>query len=624
VHASSGYWFEQSYRRIAGLLKLPGWNDPDADMLQLVYVWLSDESHGEWKMIVDNADDADVILEPWDGRINADVTELNVATKSSNRPLSSYLPISPTGSIVITSRARGVVEGLDVFNEDIFHVGPMEPEMAKELLQKKLHNQAQVNANETILELVRHLDGVPLAITQAVAYINHRTPRVTLARYIEILETDDNERAKLLQKNIHDPRRDSEVPHSIIMTWHTTFKHLTEVSDSAARLLALMSMFDREAIPDYLLQGQYLDGSSESDDFEDDVAMLRDYSLINIGTNEHVFDMHQLVQFSTKTWLSTQGELTKWQARYIDILDEAFPNGDYASWSSCRPLFPHVEAMLSYHMADDQHRKAWAAVLYRGSRYALGIGLYGVAEEMGRTSLVTREATRGLDHPDTLDSMDHLGVVLQSRGKYEQAQKMNRQVLITSEKVLGLDHPNTLTSVNNLAGVLYQQGKYEQAEEMNRRVLVGRQRVLGGDYLVTLTSMNNLAVVLRCQRKYQQAEEMNRQALEGREKMLGMDHPDTLMSVANLAIDLQDQGKYEQAEDMNRRALVGMEKALGEDYPETLASVSGLAMALHHQRKYKQTEEMNRRALAGRETVLGEDHPDTLTTMTNLGMDLQD
>jgi hypothetical protein len=193
---------------------------------------------------------------------------------------------------------------------------------------------------------------MPLAITQAAAYINQRAPRVTVSRDMEILENNDSERAKLLQKDIRDPRRDGQASNSIIITWYVSFEHLRQMRDSAARLLALMSQFDREAILDHLLQGQYLENANKEVDFEDDIATLKVYSLVNAGVRNSLFDMHQLVQCSTKTWLAVQGELTRWQKRYIDILDKAFPTGDHANWPTCQALFPHVEAMVSRRLED--------------------------------------------------------------------------------------------------------------------------------------------------------------------------------------------------------------------------------------------------------------------------------
>ena len=84
---------------------------------------------------------------------------------------------------------------------------------------------------------------------------------MTVSKYMEILVKNDSERAALLQKDVRDARRDRQASNSIIMTWHVTFTHLRQAHDSAARLLALMSLFDREAIPDHLLKGQYAEAA---------------------------------------------------------------------------------------------------------------------------------------------------------------------------------------------------------------------------------------------------------------------------------------------------------------------------------------------------------------------------
>jgi Tfp pilus assembly protein PilF len=60
---------------------------------------------------------------------------------------------------------------------------------------------------------------------------------------------------------------------------------------------------------------------------------------------------------------------------------------------------------------------------------------------------------------------------LSRQGKYEEAEAMHRRALKGREKVLGLEHPDTLASVNNLGVVLERQDKYEEAKTMHRRAL---------------------------------------------------------------------------------------------------------------------------------------------------------
>jgi tetratricopeptide (TPR) repeat protein len=553
-------------------------------------------------MIVDNADDPDVFFKQYAEHGSAEAA----------RSLSDFLPQSQNGSIVITSRSRDVAFKLLGRDSDIIIVKPMDQDHALALLHKKLKG----NLNMTdAAELVQTLDYMPLAINQAAAYISQRTPRVTVSKYLHDFRGSEKNRASLLQEDIGDIRRDSTASNSIIATWQISFEHIRKERSSAARLLSLMSLFDRQRIPEALLLQNYQDEGDVEANFEDDLSTLISYSLVTMNIEGNEFEMHRLVQFSTKKWLELYNELENWKEKYISIMDKAFPTGQYENWATCRKLFPHAEMVLLYWPTNEGYLAQWASVLFNAAWYSNGEGSYDIAEKMNRQALEGRKKALGKEHPFTLASIDSLAVVLRSQGKYEQAEEMSRQAVEGRERALGKEHSDTLTSVNNLAVVLQKRGKDEQAEEMNRRVLKGYEKALGKDHLFTLTSVNNLAIVLEYQGKYEQAEEMHRRSLEGREKALGKDHPSTLESMDNLATVLRKQGKYEQAEEINRRALVGCERALGKEHSDTLTSVNNLAMVLLDQGKYEQAEEMNRRALEGREKALGKDHPSTLISV---------
>jgi hypothetical protein len=62
VLASSAATFTQSYREIADAAKIPGREDPKADLLDLVSRWLKEERNGPWLMIIDNNDDAELLF----------------------------------------------------------------------------------------------------------------------------------------------------------------------------------------------------------------------------------------------------------------------------------------------------------------------------------------------------------------------------------------------------------------------------------------------------------------------------------------------------------------------------------------------------------------------------------
>jgi hypothetical protein len=121
VHASNAARFEQAYRQVATRAEIPGRKDPKADILHLVYDWLANEANGRWLMILDNADDADIFFDqPKESSIEGS------RLTSTPEPLARYLPQTPNGSILVTSRNRLAAAKLVGDHHNLIDVGPMD------------------------------------------------------------------------------------------------------------------------------------------------------------------------------------------------------------------------------------------------------------------------------------------------------------------------------------------------------------------------------------------------------------------------------------------------------------------------------------------------------------------
>ncbi|OBT60411.1 hypothetical protein VE03_10205 [Pseudogymnoascus sp. 23342-1-I1] len=608
IHASTKTRFEQAYQEIAERLELPGRSDPKANVLRLVYNWLSDEANGQWHMVLDNVDDGRVFFGSND--VVRGVSPHDQAT-DSQPPLETFLPQSRNGLILITSRNLTAASNLvDTFGKFV-PVEPMEEKDSVVLLKTKI--PADKYSEADVKELVQALEGIPLAITHAAAYIRLR-PRVTVSKYLSLFWESEANQASLLNSNeTKDLRRDHSIRHAVITTWQISFDQIQLTWPEAADMLALMSMFDRQSIPERLLHN-----NTDQLLFEDSIAPLINFSLIR----EHeggTFEMHRLVQLSTRKWVELNGQLEKWRGEAIKVTARLFPNGDYETWSDCQILLPHVRMVMSSKATDQQDLLGVAEINTKLGWYYIQKGETIQAEPILQEAIVVRERELGVNHPDTFTSVSYLGLVLEKQGKYEEADTMHRRALEGREKALGGGHPHTLASVNNLGLVLEKQGKYQEAEAMHWRALEGSEKVLGVEHPETLTSVNNLALVLSRQGKYEEAEVMHRRDLQGSEKVLGVEHPHTLAGVCNLGSVLLKQGKYEESAVMHWRALEGYEKVLGVEHPDTITSVSNLGMLLKKQRKYEESEMMHRRALEGREKALMVEHPHTLASVSNLG-----
>ncbi|KAF9772959.1 hypothetical protein IL306_009286 [Fusarium sp. DS 682] len=213
VHASSAARFEQGYRGIANTAEIPGREDTKADILKIVYDWLCDNRNGQWLIILDNADDDDCFFD-------------------YTRPLEGFLAQSSNGSILITSRNRTAAMNLVGPHGHILEVEPMNEEEAIFLLNTRVQfsESNKVHAKT----LVQALEGIPLAITHAAAYINVMAPMVTILDYLDLFRKSEANQIRLLgEQGLQDLRRDNSIRHAVITTWQISFTQIQKTQVAA-------------------------------------------------------------------------------------------------------------------------------------------------------------------------------------------------------------------------------------------------------------------------------------------------------------------------------------------------------------------------------------------------------
>ncbi|PWO27345.1 EntF, Non-ribosomal peptide synthetase [Pyrenophora tritici-repentis] len=603
VPAMSQESFKLAYREIGVRLRIPGISDDNADVKRLVKETLSLANVGDWLMIVDNADDSQVL-------VGVD----NESHESAR--LIDYIPHSNKGAILFTTRSRKAAT--DLTQSDILELNDIGNAEARQLLARRTTRQALLNDEAAVDVLLETFAGLPLAIVQAAAFMNQNDTSVS--EYVSLLQHAGT-KAELFSEHFEDPSRYHSMDSTIAKTWHISFEQIRRQDPLAVEYLSFIACIDRINIPQSLL----LPGGSVVQQTKA-LGTLTGYAFIAErqqtvpgSSKERLFDMHRLVHMALIWWLEGHGERADWAGTAAARAEELVPYGGHEGKEVWGAYLPHVTYVAG--LVDVVDGAVSASLLERLGRCQESLGQYPSAETSHRKASSLGKEVLGREHPDTLTSMSNLAGVLGRQGKYKEAEVMNRQMLALSETVLGREHPDTLTSMNtltsmsNLAGVLGRQGKYEEAEAMNRQTLALKETVLGREHPFALTRMSNLAGMLGRQGKYEEAEAMNRQMLALKETVLGREHPDTLTSMSNLAGVLDRQGKYEEAEAMNRQTLALSETVLGREHPETLTSMSNLALVLGRQGKYKEAEAMNRQTLALKETVLGREHPDTLTSV---------
>ena len=498
VHASTEARFEEAYRDIADRLELPGRDDPKANVLRLVHDWLRDEANGRWVMVVDNVDNAETFFPSRKRQRQED--EADEADASAQIPLATFLPQSRNGAILVTSRSKDAATRLAGGYNKVKEVLAMDEGEGLQLLRNKLQDSP---LEESAVDLLHALDCIPLAVVQAAAYINRRG-RMTVASYLDEFQSNSKKQESLLYSDAGELRRDESASNSVVTTWQMSFEQIQRERRSAAELLSLMSFFNPQGIPESVLRRHSREaarraGLQDEEDadsaLDEDLDTLRAYSLVSMTADSNACEMHALVQFCTRVWLSSCSDARQWEQRFVALMAQELPNGEHENWAKCQQLLPHVEPLFSTQPASEEALEAWAQVLTNAAWYLWKRGSYGVAQQTAAKAVGAREKALGREDQQTLTSVVVLALVLQYQGRYKEAETLNRRALEGWEKKLGEDHPDTLTSVYCLAHLLHTLCQYPEAAKLYQRACDGYSQQLGSQHPRTVACRDHFAAM---------------------------------------------------------------------------------------------------------------------------------
>ena len=674
IHAGTASQIEKAFDDIAKTVQLPGWelDDPDIDRMGQVKEWFESRLSHRWLLIIDNADDIDVLY-----------TERVGKTPGVKSRLVDYFPRSSNGTIVLTTRNMKIGRSFVPQHapDHVIKIDPWSLPESERFLTLRLVDQA--TTPKDIGYLAELLEYHPLALVQATAYMC--TESVSLSRYLTMYKQSDQTKIQLLSEDFEDETRYANVKNPVAATLQISFDYIDCQFPLSATLLSAMSLLDTKAIPE-----SFLTLGNDFKSITDALGKLQAYSLIKKRTDSltyrgqeyNLFDLQGLVRLAFQAWLKDRDKLQN-AARYVlKTLDAQYPDRDRDEWVTYQVYHPHVLVFLqnlpkvlitgmsvssgvgrSFVNEIDSLEASLGAKV---SWYLRQIGDYQTAEPIARRSLTLLSAIHGPTSQVTLEGVVALAQVLEKQGKYDEAEWHFRQVLNLKERA-SLNGPELRDLICGLADIYKNQGKYVKAQEYFQRALditqhstrerdmsddvssdihydLGalydrqgkndeaqihfgesyeiRKRRFGSQNALTLRARQGLGLIYFRKGDSESALQHLLAVLDGRRTntQIGPDHPDTLRTHCCVAVVYKQQKRLAKAEQMLEPIVDSMETRLGKDHPHTLEAKHELGIILKLKSRYTAAREQLQATMTGRSARLGADHPQTLDTMYELGI----
>jgi len=601
------------------------------------------EAHGEWLVIIDNADD-----------LKTGIRQVIPHSESTR------------GSIIVTSRDRQCSEFLfGPGGSKQIEVGSMEPAEAVSLLLRHLGIGPETNlpldkdVYELSLEVCNSVGHHPLWVHIAGSYLGGRqklfsgfpSPRELLEEYVQILKSEHKDLILLKGGDAwHDQNRatvwDTSLeaikqlfPHLRSVDLFVLLAHLNAVGGVHEDLFRLAAeglageaanrKLENE-LPEWLFDCIQINASGRWDriPYFETLAPLWRFGLVDHfqddGGQGFRVTMHIMVQWRAKQHPVTVSAERPWNATHAAFLAAASYRilSEDCNTRFWQHLVPHLPPMGYLVSLNGTERKAaiWNAL---GGLYYCA-GRWKEAEPL--LARAVGEINNLVEEEDGLaGTFEMLSGLYRERGWFERAESIQRKDLETKQQLYGHDDLRTLASKANLASTLTSAGKLHESKALKIEVFNMRAQLLGDTDYYTLMASLNLAVTLRqlgewdeaekivlgtlakqqqqvapgdltremlrayqilvniyiCQSRFSEAESLCRKVIEGRTAVLGKSHPYTLWSMHRLAVTLDKLGRTSEAVAVWEEAITLMKKdGQGGDHWETQEAMHHLALAL--------------------------------------------
>jgi tetratricopeptide (TPR) repeat protein len=488
------------------------------------------------------------------------------------------------------------------------HLNKLDENQSLQLLFQEAGRQAiGAEEDEAANKIVEQLDGLPLALELAGAYLCHRST-MSFVQYRDRLLSDpiktlSNPYLASFTKHDADLYRALKIDEDVvqeeplladildILTW----------SGPAAMGLSLMtSLLDKKE--------SELSGA---------LALGAQLKLLQKNAAEERYALHRLVREVRRCeqplagrdgWVNLVcGRLGDWFERlrqdFLQLPCFEAENDHLVAWRE------NAEHKTPLHVCRLTWLQAYPA--YHRGMYQMSHDFVSRSREIYVNNVLT-------DTKLFANLLNDLGTIYGLLGNHTKSLECDEKALEIRQELLGELHQDTAMSYDNLGHNYDMLKNHRKALEYREKSLKIRREILGDRHSDTAGSYNGLGITYSFLEDHKTALKYKENALNIRRELLGEFHPDTAMSYNSVGVTYDNLRDYQKALDHKERGLNIFQKLFGERHPSTALLFNNIGYSHDKFLDHRKALEYYEKAIKVQSEFLGDCHPDSLTSYFNI------
>ncbi|TWD10753.1 tetratricopeptide (TPR) repeat protein [Streptomyces sp. T12] len=504
---------------------------------------------------------------------------------SSPGEIHGYVPASD-GRVLITTRNETWWHA----HRRVVRVSPLSPADVRGWLREALPSEPETSH----ARLAERLGGLPLAVTQAIAYITSR-PGETIDGYLERMADKEGQRVLLARKP------PPGYPAPVATTWNIALSGLRTGQPEAAELLALLAYVSPDDVPFAMLRD--LEGV---DDLAGALDSLQSLGMVRCSADS--VGVHRLVQDISR-WAADEDEekrrLDVWGTHLTALAPDHEDHGEFAWYTAAAP---HV-LRLCGHASRLRHATGDLADLAHRTGISLNDqAAHRLAATLFEQSLELRYALPGDVRLPAGRTLGQLGVAHRGAGRLREATEVLEESLAVLREAVGETHPDVARTLNNLGRTHTRAGRCEEAIACHLGARDRYRELHGPDHREVASSYVNLGVARLANREPADALRDLEEARAIFTRALGPRHPQTAWALGNTGLALLAAGRHADALRTYRRALEIFEEAYGPAHRDVALTLGGMGRAYAGLGRFDEATALQEKGVATLETIYGPRH----------------